>query len=638
MAFESRLAKEMATLIERLGGVPRVAPSLREVPLEENAAAIDFALKLFSGGFDAVIFLTGVGTRTLFQVLETQYTREKIVNALAKTTVVARGPKPIKVLREYQIPVAIAVPEPNTWREVLHELEENDRGFTIKGSRIAIQEYGISNLALVTALKDRGANLFLVPVYRWTLPEDIKPLEQVVGLLAGGKGRVVMFTNAAQVDHLLKVAAKNGLNQKLIDALARCVICSVGPTCSEFLRDHQIAVDIEPEHPKMGALVHEAAKRGPELLRQKMKQSEVKEAVQVADVTRLPLQAREAPWANSRFMRACCLEKTDSTPVWLMRQAGRYMKEYRELRARVPFLELCKSPDLVSEVTVTAAKKIGADAAIIFADLLLIAEPLGFGLEYDKGEGPVVTPMLRDHRHVDSLREVEPTESLAYFYDAIRQTRADLSAEIPLIGFAGAPFTLASYIIEGGGSKNYLHTKNLMYRDPGAWRALMEHLSRNLAKYVNAQIAAGVQAVQIFDTWVGCLGPADYREFVAPYTRSLIQGITPGVPVIHFGTGTGMLLPDMKSAGGNIIGLDFRVELDEAWERLGNGVGVQGNLDPTVLYADLSYIRQRVQKILDQAARRPGHIFNLGHGILPDTPFENVVALVEMVHEMSSKK
>jgi len=638
VAFESRRAKEMASLIEHQGGVPRVAPSMREVPLGENPAALEFAARLFAGAFEAVMLMTGVGTRTLFEVIETRHTREQLVSALSKTTVVARGPKPVKVLREYGIPVTITVPEPNTWREVLQELDENDRGFTVKGSRIAIQEYGVSNLELIAELKERGAVLTLVPVYRWALPDDVGPLEKAVESLAAGSPRIVLFTNAAQVDHLLKVAAGNGLKEKLLEALDRCVICSVGPTCSEFLRGQHIAVDLEPEHPKMGSLVHEAASRGPGMLRGKIKQPGVKEAIHVSAVSRTPVTTAEPAWINSRFMKACRLEKADATPVWLMRQAGRYMKDYRDLRARVPFLELCKRPDLVSEVTVTAATKIGADAAIIFADLLLIAEPLGFGLAYDKGEGPVITPVLREFRHVNSLREVEPTESLAYLYDAIRQTRSDLPGNIPLIGFAGAPFTLASYIIEGGGSKNYIHTKSLMYRDPGAWRALMEHLARNLAKYVNAQFAAGVQAVQIFDTWVGCLGPADYREFVAPYTRMLIQGITPGVPVVHFGTGTGQLLPDMKDAGGNIIGLDFRVDLDEAWGRLGNQVGVQGNLDPIVLYGELPYIRQRVQKILDQAAGRHGHIFNLGHGILPDTPYDNVVALIEMVHELSSKR
>jgi uroporphyrinogen decarboxylase len=318
------------------------------------------------------------------------------------------------------------------------------------------------------------------------------------------------------------------------------------------------------------------------------------------------------------------------------------MKEYRDLRAHAPFLELCKNPDLVAELTVTAAEKIGADAAIIFADLLLIVEPLGFELEYDKGEGPVVRPALRRPADVDRVRQVEPQESLGYVFEAIRRTRARLAPALPLIGFAAAPFTLASYIIEGGTSKNFRHTKSLMYRDPGAWRALMQRLTQGLISYINGQIEAGVQAVQIFDTWVGCLGPADYREFVLPHTRALIRGIRPGVPVIHFATGSAMLLEDMREAGGDIIGLDFHVELDQAWARLdkmpGRRVGVQGNLDPMVLYAEPAYIRRRVERILDQAAGRPGHIFNLGHGILPDTPFENVVELVKTVHELSSRQ
>jgi uroporphyrinogen decarboxylase len=294
---------------------------------------------------------------------------------------------------------------------------------------------------------------------------------------------------------------------------------------------------------------------------------------------------------NSRFMKACRREPVDATPVWLMRQAGRYMKEYRELRAKVPFLELCKNPDLVSEVTVTAALQLGVDAAIIFADLLLIVEPMGFGLAYDQGEGPSIRPALRSPDDLARLQEVEPQQSLAYLYEAIRRTRANLDPEMPLIGFAACPFTLASYLIEGGGSRNYRYTKAMMYRDAGAWRGLMEHLARNLARYVNGQIAAGVQAIQIFDTWVGCLGPADYREFALPYTRLMIEGITPGTPVIHFGTGTSALLEAMREAGGDIIGIDSHVELDEAWARLGNCVGVQGNLDPVVLYADQTYIR-----------------------------------------------
>jgi uroporphyrinogen decarboxylase len=400
-----------------------------------------------------------------------------------------------------------------------------------------------------------------------------------------------------------------------------------------------IAVDLEPEHPKMGQLVHEAARRAPEIVREKAGHAEGRTpdgALRVAVSERDEAVSEPAAWHDSPFMKACRQEPADVTPVWLMRQAGRYMKEYRELRARVPFLELCKNPDLVAEVTVTAAERIGADAAIIFADLLLIVEPLGFGLEYDRGEGPVVAPPLRDAAAVDRLREVEPCDSLEYLYEAIRRARAALNPKIPLLGFVGAPFTLASYLIEGGASKNYLHTKTLMYRDAGAWRALMDHLARNLARYANLQVEAGVQAVQVFDTWVGCLGPSDYRDFVLPYSRALIQGIAPGVPVIHFGTGTAMLLEAMHDAGGNVIGLDSRVELDEAWARLGPGVGVQGNLDPIVLHAEPPFIRRRVELILRQANGRAGHIFNLGHGILPNTPFEHVVELVRTVHEISA--
>ena len=346
----------------------------------------------------------------------------------------------------------------------------------------------------------------------------------------------------------------------------------------------------------------------------------------------MKLAAGPAPWHDSRFLKACRGEPVDRTPVWLMRQAGRYMKEYRELRARVPFLDLCKSPDLVAEVTVNAAERLGVDAAILFADLLLIVEPLGFELDYEKGEGPRVRPAIRSAADVDRLREVEP-QSLSYVFDGIRHTRAALRQNLPLLGFAAAPFTLASYLIEGGGSRSYTRTKAFMYSNPSAWRALMEHLARNLAGYVKGQIEAGVQAVQIFDTWVGCLGPGDYRDFVLPWSRALFEAVPRDFPLIHFGTGTGSLLELMRDAGGSVIGLDYHVELDAAWQRLGHDVAVQGNLDPSVLFATPAVIRSRVERILRQAAGHAGHIFNLGHGILPDTPYENVTALVEMVHE-----
>src|ERR1019366_6132122 len=335
--------------------------------------------------------------------------------------------------------------------------------------------------------------------------------------LVNGHAHVALFTSAVQLEHLLQVAADDGSKDRLLKALEHVVVASVGPQCSEALASHGIAVDLEPFHPKMGPLVQEAAQRAKEILRRKPA-GPSGEPPHTIEGPRHPAAGglsgnAPAQWSDSRFLRACRFEPVDATPIWLMRQAGRYMKEYRDLRARVPFLELCKNPALVSEVTVTAAEKLGVDAAIIFADLLLIVEPLGLRLEYDKGEGPVISPGVRGAADIDRLQEVNPEESLAYFYDAIRQTRTDLNSKLPLIGFAGCPFTLASYLIEGGGSRNYRHTKALMYGDSGAWRALMEFLARNLSRYINAQIDAGVQAVQVFDTWVGCLGPADYREY-----------------------------------------------------------------------------------------------------------------------------
>ena len=308
------------------------------------------------------------------------------------------------------------------------------------------------------------------------------------------------------------------------------------------------------------------------------------------------------------------------------------MPEYRAVRAKTTFLELCKTPSLAAEVTVTAAERLGVDAAIIFADILLILEPMGIELEFAHGEGPVIHNPVRQASDVDRLRQLEDVSALEFVNEAIRQTRRALKPDIPLIGFSGAPITLASYVTEGSGSKNYVHTKRLMYNDSGAWHAMMGTIAASLVKYLNAQIDAGAQAVQLFDSWVGCLSPDDYREFVLPHTRAVIQNIKPGVPVIHFGTGTAALLELMREAGGDVIGLDWRVRLNEGWRRVGHDVAVMGNLDPVTLFADREVLKAQAKRILDQAEGRPGHIFNLGHGILPETPVENVIALVEFVH------
>ena len=347
---------------------------------------------------------------------------------------------------------------------------------------------------------------------------------------------------------------------------------------------------------------------------------------------------RRPAWHDGPFMKAARREPAERVPIWLMRQAGRYMPEYRAIRRKTSFLELCHSPDLCAEVMLTAVERLGVDAAILFADLLPILQPMGLDLEFTAGEGPVLRNPIRGAEDVDRLRELESVEPLDYVFEAVRKTRAGLAEDLPLIGFAGAPFTLASYAVEGGASRNYLHVKSLMYGDGGAWNGLMGRLARAVARYLNAQIDAGVQAVQLFDSWVGCLGPDDYRRYVLSHSRAVIEQLRPGVPVIHFGTGNPALLPLLREAGGDVIGVDWRVRLDDAWRAVGHDRAVQGNLDPAVLLSGPAEIRRRAQEVLDQAGGRPGHIFNLGHGVLPQTPVENVVALVEAVHELGQRK
>ena len=340
---------------------------------------------------------------------------------------------------------------------------------------------------------------------------------------------------------------------------------------------------------------------------------------------------------NSRFLRACRREPVDTTPVWIMRQAGRYLPEYMAVRSKVTFIELCKSPELSAEVTLSAQRVLGVDAAILFADLLPILEPMGLDLEYAKGEGPVIHNPVKSAAEVDRVVELSDVSSLHFVFDTVKLVRRDLPGNIPLIGFAGAPFTLASYIIEGAGSKNYQTTKRLMYTDSGAWNALMQRLSRSLVRYLNAQIDAGCQAVQLFDSWAGCLSPHDYATYVLPHTRAIIDEIAGRVPVINFLTGNPALLSLCRDAGGDVIGLDWRVQFDDGWRSVGYDRGVQGNLDPVTLLADLPLLRSRTETILKQAAGRNGHIFNLGHGVMPEADPEKVKALVKMVHELGAR-
>ena len=340
---------------------------------------------------------------------------------------------------------------------------------------------------------------------------------------------------------------------------------------------------------------------------------------------------------NDRFLRACRREPVDATPVWFMRQAGRYMASYRAIRERHTLLDICRHPELAAEVTLQPVDAIEVDAAILFSDLLLPLDPMGIPFDFVAGEGPVIDPPVRSIERIDRLRQFEPREDLAHVLDTIRLLRIRLADRVPLIGFAGAPFTLASYAIEGGPSNNYARTKALMYGEPAAWHRLADRLASVVADYLTAQIEAGAQAVQVFDSWVGALSPRDYREFALPHTRKIFTSVEPlGVPTLHFGTGTTTLLSEMREAGGDVIGLDWRIPLDAGWAQIGFDRAVQGNLDPTLLLGPAHRMLRGAQDVLRRAAGRPGHIFNLGHGILPSTDLQQVQTLARYVHQQTA--
>lgn len=338
---------------------------------------------------------------------------------------------------------------------------------------------------------------------------------------------------------------------------------------------------------------------------------------------------------NSIFVRACKSLPADRTPVWFMRQAGRYMPEYRAVRKRHSLLEICKKAELAAQVTIEAAEILGVDAAIIFADLLLPLEVMGLPFHFSAGEGPVIEKPVRSQEDVANLR-TDRAEELGYVADAVSLVAKHFADRVPVIGFCGAPFTLASYMIEGGGSRNYVHTKRMMYNHPADWDALMQKLVAVTSEYSAEQVRAGADAIQIFDSWVGCLSVEDYRRYVLPHATAMVKKLKKtGVPIIYFGTDSATLLSAMKETEADVIGLDWRIPLDEGWERVDYEAAVQGNLDPVLLFAGWKELKSRAEEILRRADGRPGHIFNLGHGILPETPVDNVKNLARFVQEYS---
>lgn len=338
---------------------------------------------------------------------------------------------------------------------------------------------------------------------------------------------------------------------------------------------------------------------------------------------------------NSNFVRACKSQPVDRTPVWFMRQAGRYMAEYRAIRKQHSLLEICKKPALAAQVTIEAAEILGVDAAIIFADLLLPLEVMGLPFHFSTGEGPVIEKPVRSKEDIANLRTDRWAE-LGYVSEAVALVAKHFDNRVPVIGFCGAPFTLASYMIEGGGSRNYVHAKKMMYNHPADWDALMGKLVAVTSSYSAEQVRAGADAIQIFDSWVGCLSVEDYRRYVLPHVKKMVKELRKtGVPIIYFGTDSATLLPSMKETGADVIGLDWRIPLDEGWQRIDHAAAVQGNLDPVLLFAGWNELKSRAEDILHRAAGHPGHIFNLGHGILPETPVENVKNLARFVQDYS---
>ena len=341
---------------------------------------------------------------------------------------------------------------------------------------------------------------------------------------------------------------------------------------------------------------------------------------------------------EDRFLKACRREPVDRTPVWFMRQAGRYMPEYRAIREKHTLLEICAQPEIAAEVTLQPVNALEIDAAIIFADILLPLVPMGIQLRFAQGEGPVIDNPVRTAADVDALQVLDPDEATPATLDAIRIVTRELNGRMPLIGFAGAPFTVASYMIEGGSSRNYLRTKGMMHGEPELWDRLMSKLADMTSRYLRGQIAAGAGAVQIFDSWGGALGPYDYRTRVLPYVKRIVDDVKPtGVPVILFGTSTAGILPVLAEAGSDVLGVDWRIDLQAAWNLIGHDRAIQGNLDPALLFGPRDELDRHVQRILREVSGTPGHIFNLGHGILPETPVENVQFVAERVHELTDR-
>ena len=645
VSFESRRSDVVKAMIEKFGGVSLCAPTMREVRMESLTEELEaFYKALANNEIDLLVLLTGVGTRMLGELYDEHIGEHDFATMIDRCFVVARGPKPTATLRNWKLKPDIEVDEPNTWRELLEAVRSTG---DLTGKRIAVQEYGMSRPELLEGLAESGAVVSRVPIYNWALPEDTGPIRSAIETIIAGDADYAVFFSATQVYHLFQVADEMGQRAALVEAFGRVCVGSVGPITSEAIVDCGFQADFEPDAPHMTNLMQELARRGGELL--KKKRVAHANGVNTNNWRRVDMdwsqrgveQAGYDPTtiADSVFLKACRREPVPHTPVWLMRQAGRYQRHYRELRAGYTMVEFCRASEVAAEVTLMAVDRLGADAAIIFQDILLPLESMGFGLEYVKGYGPKIDNPLRERGDLDRVKPGDAGD-LSYIDEAVRLTRNALRPDIALIGFVGAPFTVASYAIEGGKSRDFKHTKGLMLRDPETWDRFMTLLSDLLINCLIRQVDAGCDAVQVFDSWAGVLGPDYYRGYAQPYTQRIVEAVhaqRPGVPVIAFATGNPILDVPLQETGADVVGLDWRADLAESLDRLGEDVAVQGNLDPTVLYATPSRMREEVEALLAKAGDRPGYIFNLGHGMAPDMDPMRASELVDLVQQLTRR-
>ena len=621
---------ELESAFAAVSGQLRVC-DLSDGPNRPNRDQAEFANRVLTGDIDTVVFVTGAGTRAIIESALQTVPRQRFLDGVADITTVAGSAAAALALKDYGIqPTVEAAQDPADvaiWRRILIAVDRQGSS----SSQNIVLEKNADQSSLISGLESRGARLTPLAPFVDQIPENPATAIDLFEQIDSGQYHGLIFSDAASTSRFIFLAQRYGrvrLTNHLLDD--HLVVCR-DAGAAEILQDHGFAVDYVT---KAFAPVAVVAEIGDNLAAIQKQKHLIR--INMSGPATSPADP-QAPWYNNPFMKACRGEPTDVTPIWMMRQAGRYMAEYREVRSKISFLDLCADSQLCSEVMCTAVSRLGVDAAIIFSDLLPILVPMGSDLEFVKGDGPVIHNPVRTNADIDRIKVLESNEPLQFVMDTVKQTRNDLPADMPLIGFSGAPFTLASYMIEGGSSRNYHNTKKIMYGDPSAWQVIMQKLTDSISLYVAGQVEAGAQCIQLFDSWAGCLSYEDYKKYVHPYVKSIIASIPSSVPVINFATGNPALLPLLADTAASVIGIDWRVRLDSAWETVGHDRAVQGNLDPTVLLTDPKEILRQAQVVLDQAGGRPGHIFNLGHGILPMTPVDNAIALVDAVHELSSK-